>query len=51
MRRGNVREAVRMLRESVTILEDKSYTFAIRVRKRLAQALFCQAIRSRPGTN
>jgi predicted metal-dependent hydrolase len=40
MRRGNVREAARMLRESVTILEDtKSYTFAIRVRKRLAQAL------------
>jgi tetratricopeptide (TPR) repeat protein len=40
MRRGNVRTAVTLLREGVTVLEDqKSFTFAIRVRKRLAYAL------------
>jgi hypothetical protein len=40
MRRGNSRQAVRMLRDSVSILEHgKSVPFAIRVRKRLAYAL------------
>jgi tetratricopeptide (TPR) repeat protein len=40
MRRGEYREAVRILRESAAALEaEKSITFAIRVRKRLAAAL------------
>lgn len=40
MRCGNLREAVKLLRESVATLDDaKSTTFAIRARKRLAMAL------------
>ena len=40
IRRGNLREAVKLLREGITLLEHaKSLTFAIRVRKRLAYAL------------
>jgi len=40
MRRGDLRKAVTLLRESIATLDDaKSTTFAIRVRKRLAMAL------------